>query len=76
MLVHLHLSDHDELVPTNCRQCQAPMPVRVVAFAQLWYVGQVCLRCKLTGWVLGAFDTPDIAHRRLTDFVVERLIGG
>ncbi len=73
MLVHIHLSDRDEVVPTNCRQCQAPLPVRVVSFGQRWYVGQVCLRCRITGWTLGAFDTPDLAQHVLADFVFKRL---
>lgn len=65
MLVHIHVSDHDACVPTNCRQCQAPLPVRIISFCQLWYVGQVCLRCRLTGWTLGAYDTPDVAQHAL-----------
>lgn len=76
MLVHLHLSDQGEFVPTHCRQCEAPLPVRVASFRQLWFVGQVCLRCRLTGWTLGAYDTPTEAQDVLADFVVRRLTGG
>lgn len=75
MLVHIHVADQDAVVPTNCPQCEAPLPVRLISFRQLWYVGQVCLRCRLTGWSLGAFDTPDVAQHMLADFVVRRLTG-
>ena len=62
-------------VPTNCRQYEAPLPVRVISFRQLWYVGQVCLRCRLTGWTLGAYDTSDVAQHALAHFFVSRLTG-
>ena len=58
MLVHVHLPDSGEHVLTSCPQCDAPLPVRVTSFLQCWYVGQVCLRCRSTGWILGCYETP------------------
>lgn len=69
MLIHLHLPDPVYGVDTACPECDSPLPVGLVAFRQRWYVGQVCLRCRRTGWTLGTYDTPDGAQRALADFV-------
>jgi hypothetical protein len=73
MLVHLHLPDPVFGVEAACGDCDAPLPVGVVAFRQRWYVGQVCLRCRRLGWTLGTYDTPNVAQRALVDFVKGRL---
>jgi uncharacterized protein YndB with AHSA1/START domain len=52
---------------------KVPLPVRVVSLGHHWYVGQVCLRCRITGWTPGAFDTPDVTQHVLADFVFKRL---
>lgn len=73
MLVHIHLSDDGERVLTSCPQCDALLPVRVTSFLQHWYVGQVCLRCRSTGWILGCYETPNLAQEVLIDFLLKAL---
>lgn len=76
MLVHLHLPDPlSSNFEEFCLDCGTYLPLRVIAFRQRWYVGQVCLRCRRNAWTLGTYDTPIAAQQALADFVRENLRG-
>ncbi len=75
MLVHLRLPDPSPYVEDTCGDCSLALPLRVISFRQRWYVGQVCLRCRRSAWILGTYATPANAQRALADYVRQALRG-